>query len=331
MTSMLIPDFQPYKGAHCETVATGSLLKAIGIDLSEPMLFGLGEGLSFVFLNLATLPLPFIGGRVQPFDLTTALCQNLGVVCHATETSSRTKAWINLEKTIHGRVPVGLQLDAYYLDYFSNPFHFAGHFVAVYGIDSDSVWVVDTTQQGTTHQVARRRIEEARFARGPMAARARSWTITRSDQMMDLPAAIRKAIRSNAAAYLTPAFKGASHLGIRKLSTSLPKWLQISRAPDQDLAQTALLMEKAGTGGSLFRNFYRDFLIESLGHLDQGKELVDRAAEQFGASAHNWAKVAELIQVAGEERKVEPLREASIICKEIAELEVAAMRLLAHL
>lgn len=32
-------------GEHCETTATGTLLKFINIELSEPMLFGIGEGL----------------------------------------------------------------------------------------------------------------------------------------------------------------------------------------------------------------------------------------------------------------------------------------------
>jgi hypothetical protein len=41
---MTIKDFKPFKGQHCETTATGSLLNQIGLELSEPMLFGIGEG-----------------------------------------------------------------------------------------------------------------------------------------------------------------------------------------------------------------------------------------------------------------------------------------------
>ena len=84
---------RPLRGVHCETVATGSVLRAAGVELSEPMLFGLGEGLGFVFLNLATLPLPFVGGRVKPFDLTLNLCRNLGVKVDVVETGSRSRAW----------------------------------------------------------------------------------------------------------------------------------------------------------------------------------------------------------------------------------------------
>ena len=40
-----------FDGEHCETVAIGTLLAQRGSGLSEPMLFGLGEGLSFIFLT----------------------------------------------------------------------------------------------------------------------------------------------------------------------------------------------------------------------------------------------------------------------------------------
>ena len=63
---MIIKDFSKFTGQHCETTATGSLLKQIGIDLSEPMLFGIGEGLGFIFCNMKIMDITFIGGRVKP-------------------------------------------------------------------------------------------------------------------------------------------------------------------------------------------------------------------------------------------------------------------------
>ena len=45
-------DVKPFIGQHCETTATGTLLNQLGIFLSEPLLFGLGEGLSFVFWKM---------------------------------------------------------------------------------------------------------------------------------------------------------------------------------------------------------------------------------------------------------------------------------------
>ena len=328
--SAAVAGFKPFVGQHCETVATGSLLGAAGIQLSEPMLFGLGEGLGFIFINLSSLPLPFVGGRVKPFALTTALCKNLGVQCVATETRSKAKAWATLEQSLSQGEPVGLQLDCYYLEYFSRPVHFAGHFVAAHGFDEHEVLLVDTAPQGSAQRASRKSVEAARFAKGPMAASARSWTIAAPKAARKLAPALRQAIRANARDYLSPGFKGASYLGIRKLADSLPTWLDIAKDPAADLALVALLMEKAGTGGALFRNFFRDFLLEAREHLGAGKELR-RAHHLFGESAAEWSAVAASIESAGRTGEAAQLRPAAARCERIAELELEAMHLLATL
>ncbi|UDF35395.1 UNVERIFIED_ORG: BtrH N-terminal domain-containing protein [Shinella sp. XGS7] len=332
MKSVRIEGLQAMQGQHCETVATGTLLRALGVNLTEPMLFGLGEGLSFVFLNLEALPLPFVGGRVKPFELTTRLCRHLGVECQAVETSSRSKAWAHLEAPLSQGKPVGLQLDCYYLDYFRSPLHFAGHFVAAYGFDEEQILLVDTQQQGGLQQARRSSVEQARFAKGPMAARARSWTLSPSPTAAtDLPEALRSAIHANARAYLEPPFRGASHLGIRKLADSLPHWLALSQAPESELAQAALMMERAGTGGALFRNFYRDFLSEAQALLPREQGRLERARRLFSESADAWTAVAALIDEAGVHGAPLRLGEAAGICTHIADIEVKAMQELERL
>ena len=326
----VIADFRPFVGQHCETVATGSLLGAAGVRLSEPMLFGIGEGLGFIFLNLSSLPLPFVGGRVKPFALTESLCRNLGVDCAAMETSSKPKAWATLEQSLREGRPVGLQLDCFHLEYFTKPIHFAGHFVAAYGCDEREVYVVDTQAQGSSQRTLRKNLEAARFEKGPMSAKARSWTIAPPKRAPDLAKAIVKAIRANARDYLSPQFKGASYLGIGKLADSLPKWFEIAKDPARDLELVALLMEKAGTGGSLFRNFYRDFLLEARDHVGARPELK-RAHAAFTESAEQWGAVATLIGSAGRTGDPAHLRDAATRCRRIADIEVEAMKQLAAL
>lgn len=318
--------FAPFVGQHCETVTTGTLLNSCGVRLSEPMLFGLGEGLGFVMLNLSSLPLPFIGGRSRPFALTTALCRNLGLRCTARETSSKASAWKTLAAAFDTHQPVGLQLDCFYLPYFSQPIHFAGHFVAAYGFDDDDVLLVDTEPQGTRQRAPRAAVEAARFARGPMAAKARSWTIAAPRKVRKLGTAIRAAIRANAGAYLEPAFSGASHLGIVKLAESLPTWRQLASKP-ADLALTGLLMERAGTGGALFRNFYRDFLREACEYLPAARVALQEGEAAFAEAATHWSKVATLITRGTDAG----LREAAELCRRIASLEIEAMRTLARI
>lgn len=322
--------FAAFVGQHCETVTTGTLLQSAGIRLSEPMLFGLGEGLGFVMLNLKTLPLPFVGGRVRPFALTEALCRNLGVECRARESSSKPNAWKTLAAALEAGQPVGLQVDCFHLPYFSQPIHFAGHFVAACGVDGDEVLLVDTEPQGTRQRVPREALEKARFEKGPMSARARSWTIEAGRGAPKLPAAIRKAIRSNARSYLAPQFSGASYRGIEKLAKSLPSWQRIAKRPAEDFALASLLMERAGTGGALFRNFYRDFLAESREHLPKARAVLDTGHGLFADAAGAWSGVAKLLAAAARGAE-SALSEAAVVCRRIAALELQAMKALARI
>jgi Domain of unknown function (DUF4872)/Butirosin biosynthesis protein H, N-terminal len=323
--------FDPFVGVHCETVATGSLLKAAGVELSEPMLFGLGEGLSFVLLNLSSLPLPFVGGRPKPFELTQRLCRNLGIDCHSSETVSRPKAWQQLEVALGQRIPVGLQLDCFYLDYFEKPPHFAGHFVAAYALDGDEVKLVDTVQQGTLQIVSRASLEAARHAKGPMSSRARMYTVEVNRNVASFEGAVRTAIRANAERYLRPLFSGMGVPGIEKLAKSLPTWLQKSQSPRSDLQLASDLMERAGTGGALFRNLYRDFLTEAIDVLTQSESVITEARDRFDAAASKWTSIATHLEWAGAQGRADCLLDAANDCREIAAIELSAMQILAGL
>lgn len=70
-------EIDPFDGQHCETTATGTLLRQLDIDLSEPLLFGLGEGLGFIFWNMKSMTFPFIGGRIKTDLLTQHIAKNL--------------------------------------------------------------------------------------------------------------------------------------------------------------------------------------------------------------------------------------------------------------
>ncbi len=318
-----------YVGVHCETVATGTLLLANGCELSEPMLFGLGEGLGFVFLNLSSLPLPFLGGRNKPFDLTRNICRNLDIDCLDGETTSKSKAWVHLESNLRAGTPVGLQLDCFHLPYFQHAPHFAGHFVAALRITSGEVEVADTIQQGTVRHVSRSALEQARFARGPMSAKARAYTLN-GGPTRELSEALLIALRNNARSYLAPAFSGMGAPGIGKLAKSLPLWLKHSKSPSEDLQLAASLMEKAGTGGALFRRLYRDFLDEAVTYLPKQAPALRAARDEIATAAQSWTGIADLLSLTASDGKAQHLQEAAALCQTIADHEVSAMRRLAH-
>jgi hypothetical protein len=191
---MKIDNFKPYNGQHCETTTTGSLLNQIGLELSEPMLFGIGEGLSYIFWNMKIMDFPFIGGRVKPDVLTENICRNLNLELNVQETSSIKKAWENIENPLRAGKAVGIKLDSYFLDYFTNKIHFAGHYVAMYGYDKQFAYLIDTAQQGGQVKTALKNLELARNEKGPMSSRNKSYTISKKGEVTELKKAIKTAI-----------------------------------------------------------------------------------------------------------------------------------------
>jgi len=94
-------------GMHCETTATGTLLRQIGIHLSEPMLFGLGQGLGFIIWNMKTMDFPFLGGRIKTDLLTENLSRNLNLTLAVNQTGSIPKAWHEVKNLLDGGNVVG--------------------------------------------------------------------------------------------------------------------------------------------------------------------------------------------------------------------------------
>jgi hypothetical protein len=52
---MIIENVSFPTGQHCETTTLGALLRHEGLELSEPMLFGLGEGLGFIYWDASNM------------------------------------------------------------------------------------------------------------------------------------------------------------------------------------------------------------------------------------------------------------------------------------
>ncbi|MCW6004020.1 BtrH N-terminal domain-containing protein [Micromonospora sp. CPCC 205371] len=323
---MIIENVSFPAGVHCETTALGALLRHEGLDLSEPMLFGLGEGLGFVYWDAKYMDFPFLGGRTKPTAITRTVADRLGLRLQIEQTASPRKAWQNVAAALDTGRPVGLQLDSYHLDYFTTKVHFGGHFVAMYGYDDSHAYLVDTAQQGGAVTTTLKSLELARGERGPMTARNLSYTIACPAGRPDLSHAIRTAIRNNAHAFLNPPIANLGHRGIGKAAKQVTMWLSRAAKPSNDLPLAATLMERGGTGGALFRAMYRDFLAESVTIVDDGS--LRRGYQMYAEIAPLWTEVSHHITAAGETRDPDHLTRASAILTELAGRERHAMETL---
>ncbi|GAB1820017.1 BtrH N-terminal domain-containing protein [Herbidospora sp. RD11066] len=292
-----------------------TLLRHEGLDLPESLLFGLGGGLSFIYWDARAMAFPFLGGRVKPFELTRNLTARLGLDLRVEETTSPRRAWRNVADVVDSGRPVGLQLDSFHLEYFQTKVHFGGHVVAMYGYDDNDVQLIDTVQQGGAVHTSRESLARARAERGPMTARNRSFTITvppRSPRWQDQ---LVPAIRDCAEAFLAAPIANLGHRGIEKAAKKVPKW-ELSA---DDLSTIALLMEKGGTGGALFRVLYRDFLGECAELIDDAKLRAAHAL--YAEAATLWTCVSASIAAGN-------LDEAGAILLSLSRIERNAMEAL---
>jgi hypothetical protein len=326
---MKAENLKPFVGQHCETTATGTLLLQLGIELSEPMLFGLGEGLAFIFWKMKSMDFPFIGGRVKPDVLTQNIARNLNLELIVQETSSAQKAWESVKQLIDKGQLVGLKLDCFHLEYFSSPFHFAGHYAAIYGYDNENAFLVDTKQQGTQVKTSLKSLALARAEKGPMASKNLYYTLKFREKKFNLKNAISTAIKNNATEYLNPPITNIGYKGILKASSQIVKLFKTSKDIRNEFKTCAMLMEKAGTGGALFRNLYRDFLKEIFQLLQIDK--LNAGYEAFTEIASLWTSVSQLFEKAGEAEDIEYIYRASDILKEISEKEKKTMEILASI
>lgn len=326
---MKIENLKPFEGQHCETTATGTLLRQLDIELSEPMLFGLGQGLGFIFWNMKTMDFPFIGGRIKTDLLTLNIANNLNLELTIKETSSTQKAWENVKQLLDNGKVVGLKLDCYHLEYFSNPFHFAGHYAAIYGYDNETAFLIDTKQQGGQVKTSLKSLALARNEKGPMSSKNLFYTLKKTDKKYELKKAIVTAIRNNATDYINPPINNIGYKGILKTSKEILKWFDTSKDIKSEFEASAMIMERAGTGGALFRNLYRDFFKESYDILKLDK--LKQAHTEFIEIANLWTEISNLFLQVSKTKDRKYIEQASDILKRLSIIEKNAMEKLAEI
>ena len=204
----------------------------------------------------------------------------------------------------------------------------------MYGYDTERAYLVDTAQQGGAVSTSLESLARARAARGPMSARHRSFTLAASDVDAEhLASAVVPAITECAEAFLAPPIANLGSRGIRTAAARVRTWFDRVEDPGRDLAVIAMTMERAGTGGALFRNVYRDFLAECRELLDDetSANLVGRGRDLFAESAVLWTEVAGLIQEAGATGDPDHLARAGRLLEDIATIETSAMTALSSL
>ena len=145
-------DFTHHQSAHCENGVASNLLKHNGISISEPMVFGIGSGLFYVYLPfIKANHAPAISYRPLPGIIFNRLARRLGIKIKRVKFSTPAQAKKALEENLKNNIPSGLQVGVYGLTYFPDEyrFHFNAHNLVVFGKNDSEYLVSDPVMEST--------------------------------------------------------------------------------------------------------------------------------------------------------------------------------------
>ena len=259
-------DFSHHQAAHCENGVASNLLKDKGLNVSEPMVFGIGSGLFFVYLPFIKVNhAPVMSYRPLPGMIFNKLSKRLGIKIKRQKFSSEAKANQALEENLKNKIPTGLQVGVYNLTYFPDEyrFHFNAHNLVVYGKEGDNYLISDPVMQEVT-TLTEEELNKVRFAKGAFAPRGQMYFPIHIPVEINFQEAIVKSIKDTCRNMLAP-IPIVGVKGIKMVSRQIRKWpiKHGNKKANHYLAQMVRMQEEIGTGGGGFRFIYAAFLQEA--------------------------------------------------------------------
>lgn len=260
------------QSSHCESGVVANMLNSQGMNLSEPMVFGLSSALTFVYLPIVKVGgLPLIAYRMPPKSIISSVCKKLNVKVNSQKFSNPEAGMKALDKALSEGKLVGLQTSVYWLPYFPEDmrFQFNAHNLTVYGKNEQGDYLISDPVFEDVVTCPADDLKRARFAKGVLAAKGLMYEMTLPTAEVDLAPQIKSSIKKTAKmmnGLLLPFFgnKGIRHL-VKKIKTLKDK-------PHKDaamfLGNIVRMQEEIGTGGAGFRFMFASFLDEAAAFLN---------------------------------------------------------------
>ena len=285
--------------AHCENGVISDMLRFYGIDLSEPMIFGLASGLFFSHMPFVKLSgMPVTSFRTFPGVFFKRVARQLDIKIETHRYLNKDHAMKQLDRVIASGNPVGCVVGMYFLPYLpiEYRFHFNGHNICISGKDemTDEYTICDPNATEKV-RLSTCDLVKVRFAKGgtyPLFGQM-YWVKSVPNQLPDLKPIIVKAIIKNCKIMTSqPWVKFIGVSGIYYLSRRIRRWETTmgKRKADLNLAQVIRMLEEIGTGGAGFRFIYGAFLQEAA--TITGIESLNDYSRRITTIGDHWRKFA---------------------------------------
>jgi hypothetical protein len=289
----MIP-FRHFMAAHCETGTLTGLLNHQGLDISEPMVFGIGSGIFFGYIKPPMMDFPMFFNRTMPGQIRSKFSQRTGVKFVSKRFRNPKEAERELDRLLDQNQPVAVQVDLFYMNYFPAWYrvHINVHFVNVIGREGDKYFISDIYYPQIT-KIDKETFLKGRFAGGSMAPKGFMFYPVHIPEKIDYEKVITQGIKASTFNMLKIPVPFFGVKGIRKFADKIVEWPSYARDEGQladKIYKIFIFLEEQGTGGGGFRFMYASFLQEASKVLNNPR-LNDLSKEMMEIG-DGWREIA---------------------------------------
>ncbi len=287
-------DFDHHMSAHCENGVISNLLRHHGIELSEPMVFGIGSGIFFSYLPFFKLNgIPVTSFRPMPGVIFRKTTRALGIKMHTQKFKNPARAMEALNENLEKGIPTGMVVGVFHLTYFPTAFrfHFNAHNIVAFGRENGSYLISDPVMENV-ELLSSQDLQRVRYAKGIAKPNGKMYYIKSVPEQFNLEQAVRKGLKRTVIEMTKLPGPIIGINGIKYLSSRIRKWpsrLGEKRA-GQYIGQVVRMQEEIGTGGAGFRFLYAAFLQEAAEKAEM--PLLHDASAEMTTVGDMWREFA---------------------------------------
>ena len=317
--------FEHRMGAHCESGTVSSLLNHAGLEITEPLAFGIAGGIFFGYMNTPFFSFPTIILRNRPGQIRVKVAKRLGITFNTQKFRNQEAGIKALDSLLNKKIPTGAQVDFFYMKYIPEwqRVHINVHYITVIGKNGENYILSDSYYP----KIAELEIElmrKARFAGGNMAPKG---FLFYPDKIPDDPPfekAIVAGIKSACHNMLKLPVPFIGIKGIYRFADKIMEWPKLARDIEHlshEIMKINVLLEDQGTGGAGFRYMYATFLQQASGIID--KPALSEMSKRMMEIGDGWRNISYIAAKIGKNRDLgeSNLKELGNLIRERGDLE----------
>jgi len=306
---MVIGNFQHKMAAHCESGTITSLLNHAGLEITEPLIFGISSGIFFgYFHKMKSFPFPTFIVRNKPGQMRKNIEKLLGVKFMNYTFKNPDSGIRKLDELLEQKIPTSAQVDYFYLDYVPSweRVHINVHFLIVIGKEG-ARYIISDSYFPKLVELDAISLKNARFAGGSMSPKGFLFHTTTIPVEIDFKTAITKGINKACFNMLNLPVPFLGVKGIRFFAKKIIDWPKLARDTEHlshEIMKINILLEDQGTGGAGFRFIYATFLQQVAEKINK-PELTD-LSRQLMEIGDGWRELSLFAARIGKNRDLGP-------------------------